>query len=121
MALYAALVLYFWCDTKGLGSIGMLLPLGFIWAAVAVSKFQKAHVAALTRREKKFRFGVSSVGFFGLIAFVVRWALRSGTAAAWAFASLGILILAALYYAEWDRLNDELKRTPSNEVNENEG
>jgi dipeptide/tripeptide permease len=113
VGLFLGLILWFYLDfTRRLGSFGILLPLGFVWLAVFGNKAITKYVADLNPKQKKTRFAFTTAGFVLVIGLVVRWAIHRNNAAAWSFASLGIMIWAALFYAEWDRLNDDLKKAP---------
>jgi hypothetical protein len=111
VAAFCGLILWFWLDSGRFGLLGSLTIVAFVWLAVLANKVTKKPAAELSPDQKKIRFVVTAVCFVLLIALVLLWAIRLNSRAAWAFASLGMVIMAALFYAGWDQLNDELKKT----------
>jgi len=112
LGLYCALILWIYFDSRGSGPLGILIPVAIAFFAIWAGKGIQTAVAGLSQRQKKLRFSFGIVLFGLLLALALRWMLRANSAAAWSIGSLGLVILSTLQYAEWDRLQDELRKAP---------
>ena len=113
LGLFCALVLWLQLDSGRMGAAGNFIPLGLVWLAVWAGKRMQKIVAGFSQRQKKLRFNFTAALFVLLFVVVLRWMIRVNNGAAWGIGSMGVIILAALLYGEWDRLQDELKKPPA--------
>jgi hypothetical protein len=98
------------CCVIGMCSLnfGGLTTLVFVAIALPVARFSKPLMSTLSARQKKMRFRATFGGYLLLIGLLLTWVLRHNSGFAWGVGSMATIVLLALLYADWDKLNDEL-------------
>jgi hypothetical protein len=91
------------------GTVSLGTILLYLWATRVLGR----SASKLTIRQEEIILWVEGGWVLILVAAILAWAFRVHTGGAWGLASLGIMVLGAIFYGSWDQLNGKRKQAKS--------